>query len=322
MASGIERGMWFRRGWTAGPTLTALVFAAAWRLSARESFAEQPAAPATIQPSSFPGLPGDVAFQADVIYGTGGSEDLKLNLAWPKTVKDGQRLPCVLVIHGGAWRGGDRAVHNDLVRQFAQHGYVAATVGYRLAPRHPFPAQVEDVKCAVRYLRAHADEHRIDPERFGAVGFSAGAHLSMLLCVMDEDDGLEGSGGWADQSSQVQAAVAIAGPTDLTRDLPDASDDLVRDFIGGALEEKRKIWMQASPITYVTEGDGPMLLFQGTADPLVPTEQAWLMAQAMANADVDGRVEILLGEGHGWGGEELARTAEAMFEFFDGALVR
>ncbi len=98
----------------------------------------------------------------------------------------------------------------------AQQGYVSATIGYRLAPKHKFPAQVNDVKCAIRFLRAHADEYGIDPNRIGACGFSAGAHLAMMLGVVQKKDNLEGDGGNPDQSSAVQAVVSYFGPTDLT----------------------------------------------------------------------------------------------------------
>src|SRR5215212_8660968 len=110
--------------------------------------------------------PEGVQFQRDIVYGKGGDVDLKLNLARPKSPSS-NKLPCIVVIHGGGWMGGDRTNHDDLTWKFAQQGYVSATIGYRLAPAHRFPAQVNDVKCAVRYLRAHADEYGIDPDRFG-----------------------------------------------------------------------------------------------------------------------------------------------------------
>src|SRR5688572_1732327 len=213
--------------------------------------------------------PADVEFTRDVVYGKGGDEDLKLNISRPKG--GAKNLPCIVVIHGGGWAQGDRTNHDDATWNFAGQGYVSATIGYRLAPKHPFPAQVHDVKAAIRYLRAHADTHGLDPNRIAAVGFSAGAHLSMMLGVTDKDDGLEGEGGWADRSSAVQAVVAFFGPTDLTAtDLPEITKPIVSGFIGGTLEEKREEYKQASPITYVDEGDAPTLLIQGTKDVLVP----------------------------------------------------
>lgn len=261
--------------------------------------------------------PGDVLFEKDVVYGRGAGADLKLDLSRPKD-SGGRKLACVLVIHGGGWAGGDKSQHDDLTWKFARAGYVSATVGYRLAPAHPFPAQVHDVKAAARFLRANADKYGIDPRRLGAVGFSAGAHLSMMLGTMDREDGLEGEGGSPEQSSKVQAVVAYFGPTDLAAtDIPERVQGILKNFIGGTAAEKPREYRQASPITYVSPGDAPMLLFQGTKDVLVPHTQAYAMVEAMTRYNVPGRVELLLNAGHGWGEPDLKRTVDSTFAFFD-----
>lgn len=262
-----------------------------------------------------PAPPADVEFLPDITYATVEGEALQLNLAMPKDAKGA--LPCIVIIHGGAWRAGHRNAHNDLTWQFARRGYVAATVSYRFCPRHPFPAQVQDVKAAVRFLRANAEKYHVDPQRLGAIGFSAGAHLSMMLGTMDKSDGLDDVGDHRDQSSKVQAVVSFFGPADFNLPLPDASRGLVRDFLGGTKEEKAEAYTKASPVTYVDRSDAPMLLFQGTKDPLVPHEQAYAMVEAMTRAGVPGRLEILVGAGHGWGNPDLLRTAQASFAFFE-----
>ncbi|MDA0835732.1 MAG: alpha/beta hydrolase [Planctomycetota bacterium] len=261
-------------------------------------------------------IPDGIDYQADVEYGMGGEVPLHLDLARPKEAKG--KLPCIVTIHGGAWHGGDKKGLTPLVLMMAQRGYVAVTVQYRFCPQHVFPAQVEDVKCAVRYLRAHAEEYSIDPERIGAVGFSAGAHLSMMLGTMQIEDGLEGEGGWGDQSSGVQGVVAYFGPTDLAADdLPDVSKGLVKDFLGGTKSEVPEQYRLASPLTYVNKGDAPLLILQGTKDPLVPHTQAIIMVDALTAAEVPGRVELILGAGHGWGPPDQQRTIEETFAFFD-----
>lgn len=264
-----------------------------------------------------PKPPDDVRFDDDVVYGKGGDVDLTLDLARPKEAKGTSH--CILIIHGGGWAAGQKESHDDMTWEFARRGWVAASVGYRLAPKHPFPAQVEDVKCAVRFLRAHAEEYGIDPKKIGAMGFSAGAHLSMMLGVMGKDDGLEGDGGWADQSSQVQAVVSFFGPADmLAEDLPAQSKDILRHWIGGAASDMAEEYREASPLTYVSPGDAPMLLLQGTKDPLIPHTQAYVMVEALTQAGVPGRVELLIGAGHGWGDPvELKRSLEVTCAFFE-----
>ena len=255
----------------------------------------------------------EVTLEKDVEYGTGGGEKLYLDLAKPVGIE--VAAPAVIFIHGGGWAGGNRQDLHGEIRRMAAEGFVTATITYRLAPKHRFPAQIEDCKCAVRWMRAHADRLHVDPERIGALGLSAGAHLSMMLGAMDAADGLEGDGGWPDQSSKVQAVVSYVGPTNLVGEYPEISQRIVSNFIGGSLADVQDTYALASPITYVNAGDAAMLLFQGTTDVLVPYDQAFQMARALDEAKIPGRVELLVGHGHGWGGAELDRTRAAGIEF-------
>ena len=260
-------------------------------------------------------LAQDIDFKQDIEYGEGGGDKLKLDLATPRNLS--AKAPAIVAIHGGGWAAGDKRDFDDAIKQFAKAGYVSISINYRHAPKHVFPAQVEDSKCAVRWLRAHADEMHVNPERIGSFGASAGGHLAMIVGVMDSADGLEGSGGWSDQSSKVQAVVSIFGPTNLSSEFPDESRNIVAGFIGGKRDEKPEQFKQASPITYVDSSDAPMLLFQGTKDPLVPHDQAFQMADALTEAGVPGRVELFLGQGHGWGGKLLEHTTRETIAFFD-----
>lgn len=263
--------------------------------------------------------PTNTIWKPDITFGRGGEVELQLNLAQPPD-DSGAPYPCIVIIHGGAWRAGSRVMHDDLARELAARGYVAASISYRFCPQYVFPAQVEDAKCAVRFLRAHAGDYGIDPERIGAIGFSAGAHLSMMLGTLDAEDGMEGDGGWADQPSKVQAVVSFFGPTEFRTEFPAETSRLVSDFLGGGPEEKPAAYQLASPIAHVNRGDAPMMLFQGTVDNLVLWTQATSMAEALTRARVEGRVELLVGKGHGWMGPELIRTLEEAVEFFDGHL--
>src|SRR5262249_16884646 len=155
----------------------------------------------------------------------------------------------------------------------ARNGYVAVTISYRLAPKHRFPAQIEDAKCAVRFLRARAKDLKVDPERIGAVGHSAGGHLSLLLGLMDARESLEGTSGHAGFSSKVQVVVNYFGPTDLRVWKPTeagekifrtaskgakGSEDLLRDVVGTNDRASKEV-ARFSPITYVTAKGAPVL---------------------------------------------------------------
>jgi acetyl esterase/lipase len=258
----------------------------------------------------------EVEYKPDVTYATVGGEELKFDLATPKELD--HAVPAVVVIHGGGWMGGKRQDMTMFAKRLAERGYVAPTISYRLAPKHRFPAQVEDVKAAVRYLRAHADELHIDPKRIGAMGGSAGAHLAMMLGAMDSADGLEGDGGNPEQASKVQAVVSFVGPVNLIFDsYTDVQTDILTNFLGGSPKEKVEDCRRASPITYINKGDAPLLCFFGTDDPLISYDQAFQITKALDDADVPGRVELLLGASHGWVGPELERTIDATVSFFD-----
>src|SRR5262245_57591536 len=147
--------------------------------------------------------PREVRFEKDLVFGKGGDTDLQLDLAMPKD-GDGP-FPALVCIHGGGWKGGKRQDHDELSKTMAAQGYVCVTITYRLAPDTKFPGQVEDCKAAVRWLRANAKKYKVNPEKIGAFGFSAGGHLSCMLGTTDKNDGLEGKGGNPEQSSRVQA---------------------------------------------------------------------------------------------------------------------
>ncbi len=252
----------------------------------------------------------------DLVYTKVGGEELKVDVARPE--EGSGPFPGVLVIHGGGWRGGDKASNRGLLAEFARRGYVAISPQYRFCPKHVFPAQVHDVKAAVRWLRSHKDEYKLDSDHIGAVGFSAGGHLSLMLGVTDSGDGLEGDVPADAPSSKVQAVVNYFGPTDLAAsDYPDVSKGLLKDFIGGTPAEKADAYAKASPLTFVNAGDPPILTFQGTKDVLVPYSQATKLGDAQTKNGLAGRVEILINLGHGWGGPDIIHTQAGTFAFFD-----
>jgi acetyl esterase/lipase len=253
--------------------------------------------------------PLPIRVEKELVYGKAGKVELKLDLAMPK---DGAGpFPAVVCLHGGGWRTGKRQDMTKVIELLASRGFVAATVTYRLAPAHRFPAQIEDCQAAVRWLRRHAKKYRLDPERIGAVGISAGAHLACLLGVTGKESDSPGV------SSRVQAVVSFFGPTDFTvKTWPKAIEDaLLVPFLGGSFEEKAEAYRRCSPITYVTKAAPPFLFFHGDKDTLVGIEQSEKMVKKLTEAGVSARLVTMKGDGHGWRGEKLTRTLEQTLEF-------
>lgn len=236
-----------------------------------EAFARWERAQAGTEPAPAPSL----TVERDIPFATVDGAELKLDAYRP----DGPGpLPAILLVHGGGWVKGDKRGLEEDARFFAERGYVGFSVNYRLAPAFRFPAQIEDVKRAVRWVREHAAEYGLDPERIGAFGTSAGGHLVGLLGVTDGSEGLDGACGDLTISSRVQAVVPYFGPMDLERLFSGAARaSAALALLGTTCEVDPQACRAASPITYVSPDDPPFLLDHGTRDPLVPFAQSLLM---------------------------------------------
>ncbi len=233
----------------------------------------------------------------DIRYKDGDSEAWKLDLAMPANFGSELR-PALVIVHGGGWRGGSKSVsvYQKMMVDYAQLGYVTININYRLLDEAEFPACIEDVKTAVRWLRAHAEEYQVDPNRIGAYGHSAGAHLAMMLAMAPDTAGLEGEG-WNEYSSRVNVAAAGSPPTELGRDTPMA---------------KKEWW----PIGYIAGDHSPLFLIQGTEDPVVRPELTNDFVEKMEAAGADIKYTKLEG-GHGVAyAEQLDVTEPALVEFF------
>jgi acetyl esterase/lipase len=259
-----------------------------------------------------------------VVYGNVGGIELKLDVASPREGKG--PFPAILFIHGGGWSSGDRSVHHREIRNAVEKGYVAASASYRLTepdqygkPRNTFPAQINDVKCAVRFLRANAKRYHIDPDRIGAAGGSAGGHLSLLLGVTDRSHDLEGDGGSADFSSRVQAVVNYYGPTDLIEAHKTGIEarKYFEALLDGTPETAADLYRKASPVMYVTEDDPPILTLHGQNDKLIPFTQAQLFDRAAHRAGAWHQLQMVPDQGHGFQGEAADQAYRSMFQFFD-----
>jgi acetyl esterase/lipase len=214
----------------------------------------------------------DIEIERDVEYGKGGDTPLLLDIYRPKG-RPKELLPAVMMVHGGGWRDCDKMTVPMPPRNLAARGYFVASIDYRLSGKACFPAAVEDCKCAVRWMRAHAGTYSVDPDRIGVVGASAGGHLVLMLGCADEKAGFEGTGGHPNQSSRVQAVCDFCGPTDLlTQELkPPLLIEVEQDFIGATIDQKPAAFKKASPIEYVSRENPPTLIIHGDQDDIVPT---------------------------------------------------
>ncbi len=230
----------------------------------------------------------------NLTYVQHGDESLRCDIFIP--AGDGP-FPGVLLVHGGAWLSGAKWHMRRVVNPLVEHGYVACSIDYRLAPKYPFPAQIDDCKAAVRWLRSHAKQFKIDPERIGGYGYSAGGQLVALLGVTDRNDGLEGPDATADgPSTRLQCIVAGGAPCDF-RSVPLDSTGLAY-WLGGSRAEKPLAYQQASPLNFVTPDDPPSFFFHGEEDRLVPLVSPRKMVESLTASRVPATLHTVADAGH------------------------
>lgn len=253
--------------------------------------------------------------EKDVTYCTADDVALKMDVYYPSENNGG--FPVAMYVHGGGWRKGDKGSGAGEVEflELQKAGFLVVSVNYRLAPEYVFPAMIEDVKCAVRSLRAHADEYNLDPNRIGVFGSSAGGHLVAMLGATDESAGFD-VGEYLEYSSRVQAVVDMFGPADLTSAIANDSETVNSAFGDFDLA-------LASPVTYVSADDPPFLILHGEEDALVPIEQSEELLAKLQAAGVDSELVRVANAGHGFkpvGGEispsreEISRLIKDFFE--------
>jgi acetyl esterase/lipase len=226
------------------------------------------------------GIPDNVVLLSNLHY-RDGSRACVLDLAFPKGHADRPR-PAVVVIHGGGWIEGDKSSF-DVQRtpgnivDFAAAGFVAASVNYRLSGEAPFPAGLYDCQAAVRWLRGHAREYHLDPNRIGAYGNSAGGHLALLLGLLGPTSGLEERDGpFSAEPSGVEAVVSDSGPIDLVAEHKNGTiRTVIERFLDGPPDQKRlAVYQAASPINHLAGKTPPLLLIYGEADNQVDARTA------------------------------------------------
>ena len=255
----------------------------------------------------------------DVVYAKVGARELHVDVVMPSDAPAKPR-PCVVWVHGGGWSKGTHKANQ--AAGLAGKGYVAASVEYRLSGEAIYPAQIQDCKAAIRFLRAHAKDYGIDPNRIGVWGGSAGGHLVALMGTTGGVKELEGTEGNPKESSRVQAVCDYFGPTNLMAS-PKwiATPPQISALLGGSPKDKPELARLASPVKFVDPKDPPFLIVHGEEDRLVPIAQSEGLYEALKKAGVPVSFVRVKNAGHGFTGIDIQPTREeinaSVLAFFD-----
>lgn len=253
----------------------------------------------------------DVLLYTDIVYTNRTNEwkqavyPMKLHLMRPFTdLEWKERYPLIVWVGGGAWKASTPFRQIPCLSYYARNGYVVASIDYRVSGMEPFPAPIQDVKAAIRYLRFHAGEYGIDPEKIAVMGDSAGGHLAALAGTSGDGETF-GTPDLPDVSCEVQAVVDLYGPSDFLQ-MPGANQPEIGFLwqtpesllLGGHPAVKEEMARKASPVTYVKEQTPPFLLLHGTKDSLVNVKQSEILYDALKSAGVEADLYELVGADH------------------------
>ncbi|MBI5774427.1 MAG: alpha/beta hydrolase [Verrucomicrobia bacterium] len=286
-------------------------------LAAPQGLAQQASKKGTVPPGR---VPEGTKAHRDLAYVANGHERHKLDLFVPEKAEG--PLPLIIWVHGGGWQNGSKDGCPPLRNGYTERGYAVASINYRLSGHAIFPAQIEDCKAALRWLRAHAREYNLDPQRFGVWGSSAGGHLVALLGTSGDLKEYD-VGANLNQSSRVQAVCDYYGPTDFTvfvttpgYESHASATSPEAKLIGGAVMENKDKAARVNPITFVSRDDPPFLIVHGDEDKTVPINQSQLLFAALKKVGVSARFHTIKGAGHGqgFGGPEIEPMVSAFFD--------
>ena len=216
-------------------------------------------------------LPDGVAAQENIVYARYEKRELHLDLFSPRK-KANTLYPGVILIHGGGWRSGNRQMEWPMAQHMAAHGYVAATVEYRLSVEAVYPAGIHDLKAAIRWMRANASKLSINPDKIAVYGCSAGGELAAFLGTTGDMNKFEGSSGYPEYSSRVQSVIDVDGVVDFTAPAESAKDDdpkkpsAGKAWFGASFKENPEPWREASPINYVDKNSSPILFMNSSLE--------------------------------------------------------
>jgi acetyl esterase/lipase len=272
------------------------------------------------QPAPAPAAPGGVRTLRDLPYVPNAAPRQRLDLYLPAQ-PGGAPRPLVAWIHGGGWRAGSKSGCPAL--GLLPLGYDAASIEYRFSQDAIYPAQIQDCKAAIRWLRAHAAQYGYDPNRIGVWGASAGGHLVAMLGVTGRVSDFD-TGANLDQSSAVQCVVDFYGPADFLRwgnAVPDPSrapaGSVIEQLLGGPVATHPALARQASPVYFVTKDAAPFLILHGDHDPLVPLQQSQELQAALQKDGVESTLQVVPGAGHGGAGFSTPENLKLINDFLN-----
>lgn len=248
--------------------------------------------------------PVPLTFVPDIRYGEADGKPLLLDVIAPQG-RSGPPRPAVIWLHGFGWFAGTRRdnLEISMCTFLATQGFFTASIEYRLSGEATFPAQLHDVKAAIRWLRANAAIYSINPAHIGIWGGSAGGHLAALAGLTGDLPALEGRSGSPGYSSQLQAVAVASAPSDFLRPggaMRNDVDGPVARLFGGTVAERREMMRLASPLTHVSHGVPPVLIAHGTRDETVPFEQGEWLYQALVRAGCEAQFVPIEGVYHNW----------------------
>ncbi|MEO1995316.1 MAG: alpha/beta hydrolase [Planctomycetaceae bacterium] len=244
--------------------------------------------PSTEKPTEAGRSRGEFRFQKGIVYARPGQVELKLDAYIPRSAG---LHPVVLVVHGGAWTSGSRRQLAFYAMKLARAGFCCFAIDYRLAPKYKFPAQIEDCRAAVRWIRQHAAEYAGDASRLGAIGYSAGGHLAALLGTTGTAGDSKGK-----VDTRLQCVVAGGAPCEF-RHMSDKGRGL-SFWLGGTIDEVEQNYRDATPVVFASKDDPPMMFFNGTKDRIVPLKWTMPLFDALRSKGVSVTMHQVDGAGH------------------------
>jgi len=226
-------------------------------------------------------IPADIPHEEDVAYMEGDRKE-KADLYFPMNVPEGQQAPALIVIHGGGFNDGDKRKYRELnfCTNAAKRGYLAMSINYKLRKSQgqvTWPQNLEDAKDAVRWLRLNADRLKIDPERIGAMGGSAGGNVAAMLTLTRPEDGFDDAGSRTNTPARIVCGIDFYGAVDLM-----TYHDM--KMFAKTREEAPELYRKGSPTSYVRENAPPLLMIHGTGDETVKVDQSQVLRSKLEAA--------------------------------------